>query len=129
MLAVSTLVIGEETTRARARYDQTAESIRRTNARLEGIEGKLRQLTGSVVAVEEEVREQLRMVKPGESLILIRREGAPTRVDPVPPPQAPQDPEGASLTAARHRNADHGLPRTNTIRGCLRDAASATIPA
>ena len=95
VLAVSTLVIGEETTRAKARYDQTAESIRRTNARLEGIEGKLRQLTGSVVAVEEEVREQLRMVKPGESLILIRREGAPTRVDPVPPhPKPPKIQKG-----------------------------------
>ena len=80
-LALSAIWVKGERVRARARYEHTASDFRQSTRSVQQVEGKLRALTQNVGAVEEEVREQLRMVKPGESLVLIHHEGISN--DPV----------------------------------------------
>lgn len=80
VIALSNLVIMEETAKARQRYVETLDAFRQSQGELRGVEDKLRRLTSSVDAVEVEVRQQLRMVKPGEALILIRQEETPPAI-------------------------------------------------
>lgn len=89
-LIVSTTMMRSEQDRAQVRYQRTVRDYHAASQRYDLMEGKLRSLTRNVGAVEEEVREQLRMVRPDESLVVIRHEGVrDTPPDIVPPHQKP----------------------------------------
>lgn len=70
-LVFSNLVLGGEIGHVRARYERTRANIDGLNMRLQDVEANLRRLSSSVPAVEQEVRRQFRLVKPGESLVLL----------------------------------------------------------
>lgn len=59
---------------ARDRYDRTLHHERRSQSDLASVEGRLVRMTTSLEAVEDEVREQHRLVRPGERLVLLEYE-------------------------------------------------------
>jgi cell division protein FtsB len=71
LLIHENLVARENVDRARAEYERTATRLKTTTADLQRIERRLTRLTTSLGAVEDEVREQHRMIRPGETLVLI----------------------------------------------------------
>ncbi|MCC6546781.1 hypothetical protein IT570_06390 [Candidatus Sumerlaeota bacterium] len=86
----STVWLRQEKEKAQVQYQETSRDYRIASKRYDQLEGKLRSLTQNVDAVQEEVREQFRMVKAGESLAVIRYEGvADAHPDPVPPHPKP----------------------------------------
>lgn len=64
---------GEEA-EAKALYEYEVSRLNEITTEMERAETRLRQLTGSVEAVEKEARTQLRLVRPGERLVLIEEE-------------------------------------------------------
>ena len=62
---------------ARDRYKRTLHHERRSDADLASVEGRLVRMTTSLEAVEDEVREQHRLVRPGERLVLLEYEHTP----------------------------------------------------
>lgn len=64
----------QERGKARQGYEQTRQELQNVSERLSQTETRLRRLTTSVEAVELEARYQLRMIKPGERLVIVRSE-------------------------------------------------------
>jgi cell division protein FtsB len=77
LLAWSTMLLREEVATTQARYQHEAAELAQLTARMEQVERRLRLLTSSVPAVEQEVRRTLRMVRPGEHLVLFQYERDP----------------------------------------------------
>lgn len=61
----------EELARAQADFDRAQAHYLAADEEMETAEQRLLRLTTSVAAVEDEVREQHRMIRPGETLVLI----------------------------------------------------------
>lgn len=59
---------------AKDRYERSLGHERRSAEDLKGVEERLVRMTTSVEAVEDEVREQHRLVRPGERLVLVEHE-------------------------------------------------------
>ncbi len=70
----SALEMEEERRAAQEHYERTMAEVEQVNARLQQTERRLQRLTSSLEAVELEARYQLRMIKPGETLVLVRPE-------------------------------------------------------
>ncbi len=68
---VSTLDSRREVAKARSQYEQAHSSVEKTEESLREVEQRLLRLSTDIDAVEDEVRRQLRMIRPGEELILI----------------------------------------------------------
>lgn len=94
MMVLVTLPLVEERHAAEARYRQTAEDFAAISAEKQEVEHTLTMLTTSLEAVEREVRRELRMIRPGEKLILIKREKRPSQSGALYQPEAP---EGVAL--------------------------------
>lgn len=77
VLGWTALALQEEGARAQERYHAMAAQLDETTRDLRAVEGRLTRLSTSVAAVEEEARIQMRMVRPGERLVLISRPGQP----------------------------------------------------
>lgn len=77
LMVLVTLPLVAERHEAEARYRETAEDFAEISAGLREVENTLTLLTTSLEAVEHEVRSELRMIKPGEKLVLIQREKRP----------------------------------------------------
>jgi cell division protein FtsB len=67
-------VLSVEAQRAREKYENQVQSLRKVTQSLEAAEHRLHRMTSSVSAVEMEVRSSLRLVKPGERLVLVEHE-------------------------------------------------------
>ncbi len=67
-----TMEVLEEHSKAHGHYAETAAELERINDRLRQSEQRLQRLTSSLEAVELEARHQFRMIKPGETLVLVR---------------------------------------------------------
>lgn len=63
-----------EVSAAHEEYQAAREELQRTERSLEEVEEKLLRLSTDLDAVEDEIRKQLRMIHPGEELILIEYE-------------------------------------------------------
>jgi cell division protein FtsB len=74
VLAFSILARRGEVTRARAEHRRVLAELAVVDHELLASEGRVRRLTSSVGAVELEARSQLRLVRPNESLILLKHE-------------------------------------------------------
>ncbi|MBI1292842.1 hypothetical protein GC173_16640 [bacterium] len=73
-LVLSNLASRSEVVGARRLYDRTRADLAQTDGRLGAAEDRLKNLTTSVQAVEQEARERFRLVRPGETLVLIESE-------------------------------------------------------
>jgi cell division protein FtsB len=73
-LILSNLVSRTEIDGAEALYERTRRDLESTDARLRDAEARLTRLTTSVNAVEQEARERFRLIRPGETLVLIEQE-------------------------------------------------------
>lgn len=73
-LFLANMMMTDEVAVARENYDLQVESLRKTTASLEASEHRLDRLTSSMTAVEQEVRSNLRLIKPGERLVLVEFE-------------------------------------------------------
>lgn len=76
LIAIPILVVGNiaassERSHVRARYELTRQWLHDSDSELEGISVNLSRLSTSVPAVENEARKQLRLVKEGETLVLL----------------------------------------------------------
>ena len=67
-------VLSVEAQRARDKYENQVQSLRKVTETMEAAEHRLHRMTSSVSAVEMEVRSSLRLVKPGERLVLVEHE-------------------------------------------------------
>ena len=65
----------DERGEAEARYRHQMEQVAAVTEDLDAVERRLRLLTTSMTAVEHEVRLHLKMVAPGERLVMIQYEG------------------------------------------------------
>mgnify|MGYP006311507297 FL=1 len=73
-LVYENLLSEKEAHQAERNYERTARQLELTTQNLREVEHRLTRLTTSVEAVEDEAREQHRMIKPGETLLLVERE-------------------------------------------------------
>jgi cell division protein FtsB len=67
---METVVVAKQ---AESDYERALTEFRESEARLRAVEERLVLLSSNVSAVEDEVRRQLRMIRPGEELYLIER--------------------------------------------------------
>ena len=73
-LILSNLVSRTEIDGAQALYSRTRRDLELTDQRLREAEARLTRLTTSVNAVEQAARERFRLIRPGETLVLIEHE-------------------------------------------------------
>lgn len=73
-LVLSNRMMATEVEVARENYRIQVESLNQTTASLQATEHRLHRLTSSMSAVEQEVRSHLRLIRPGETLMLIEVE-------------------------------------------------------
>ena len=69
------------TVRARHEYDALSASLEKTRAENDALQEKIRRLKEDPLALEETARRDLNLIRPGETLVIIR--------DAKPAPQAP----------------------------------------
>ncbi|CAN5469895.1 hypothetical protein BH09SUM1_BH09SUM1_28170 [soil metagenome] len=74
LLAISNVLLRDEARRAKSIYQTTAAGVQKSGKDLADVEASLTRMTTSVSAVETEARRQLRMVKPGETFVLVEQE-------------------------------------------------------
>ncbi|MCC5874665.1 MAG: hypothetical protein JJU11_00465 [Candidatus Sumerlaeia bacterium] len=71
---LANMMLVDEVDVARENYTTQVDSLRQTTISLEASEHRLNRLTSSMSAVEQEVRSNLRLIKPGERLVLVEFE-------------------------------------------------------
>lgn len=62
---------GSHVLEAEREYSMARADLKSATREMEKAEGQLQELTTDVHAVEDEVRRQMRMVRPGETLVLV----------------------------------------------------------
>lgn len=73
-LIYANLVMGEEVLRSQGKYQEQVGALGQVTDSLEGAEHRLDRMTSSMSAVEKEARAQLRLIRPGERLLLLDHE-------------------------------------------------------
>lgn len=74
-LIYSNLSLAFEENTARERYSRTQKHLGNANDQLKAVETRLVGLTTTVEAVERAGRGEFKMIRPGETLVLLRFEG------------------------------------------------------